>query len=70
MLIIIAENRGARWRTIYQFTFQFTKDKKKKKKVAYGMINVSANNIKVGELFRQYQLPKTLAVIVLSLQGH
>lgn len=34
------------------------------------MSNVIANNIQVGELFRQYQLSKILAVIVQSLQGH
>lgn len=37
------------------------------------MINVIANNIKkkkIGELFKQYQLSNTLAVVVESLQGH
>ena len=55
--------------TIYQFAFQFTR-KDERNKVGYVVIDDISNNIQLGELFRQYQLSKTLAGIVQSMQRH
>lgn len=55
--------------TIYQFAFQFTR-KDERNKIGYVVIDDISNNIQLGELFRQYQLSKTLAGIVQSSQRH
>lgn len=54
--------------TIYQFAFQFTR-KDERNKIGYVVIDDISNNIQL-ELFRHYQLSKTLAGIVQSSQRH